>query len=224
MSHKFEEGKDQIIDSVVAQIKTKLAEDQAMLCAEFIRQCFGTVALDDLHLWTIDNLCGIALHFWTMIQVRQPHETKIHIYNSDIDRDGWQTSHTVIEVITDDAPFLVDSMRMIVNRLGFASHLIIHMGGIRLARGLHHEVTQIFPRRGEVSSDMLLEAPILMEIDRQTDPLILEELRDNLTRVLADTHAVVDDWQAMREQIQASINELENAPAMLDSSEVEETK
>ena len=223
MSHTFEEGKDRIIDSAVDQINQKTDKASAVLCSEFFRQCFSTVALDDLHLWTTEALSGAALHFWSTIRTRQPHETKICIYNPKSARDGWETSHTVIEVITDDAPFLVDSMRLIMSRMGFSSHLIIHMGGIRLTRGPDHEVTAILHRRGEITPDVILEAPIFMEIDRQTDPRVLEELQRNLERALSENHAVVDDWPAMRESVQAIIMELRDAPTALDPAEVEET-
>src|SRR3990167_8722219 len=224
MSYTFEEGKDRILEEVVSLTNKKLDTQQAVMCAEFVRQCFGTVALDDLRLWTAEGLCGAAIHFWSTIQTRCPHETKIIIYNPDEQQDGWQTSHTVIEVITDDAPFLVDSMRMVIHRMGLASHLIIHMGGIRLTRGDHDQVTAIFPRRGELSSDVMIEAPIFMEIDRHTDAEVLTELQHNLQRVLVDNHAVAQDWQAMRQQIQSMVAELNDALPVLDATDVEETK
>ena len=224
MSHKFEEGKDKILDAVILNLKSRIDKNEFSLCAEFVRQFYGTVAMEDLSLWTIEDLCGAASHLWSTMRTRQPHETKICIYNPDIKRDGWQTSHSVIEVVTDDAPFLVDSMRMTVNRMGFSSHLVVHMGGVRLARNDKHVIDKIYPRRGEVVSDMLVEAPILMEFDRQTSPAILDELRQSLARVLEDNHAVVADWQAMREQVRASIQELGHVPENLDPAEVEETR
>ena len=224
MSHKFEEGKDKILDAVILNLKSRIDKNEFSLCAEFVRQFYGTVAMEDLSLWTIEDLCGAASHLWSTMRTRQPHETKICIYNPDIKRDGWQTSHSVIEVVTDDAPFLVDSMRMTVNRMGFSSHLVVHMGGVRLARNDKHVIDKIYPRRGEVVSDMLVEAPILMEFDRQTSPAILDELRQSLARVLEDNHAVVADWQAMREQVRSSIQELGHVPENLDPAEVEETR
>jgi glutamate dehydrogenase len=224
MFHKFEEGKDLIIDELVAHLKPALQGAELKLCSEFVRQCFGTVALDDLRLWSMDNLAGAALHFWSTIRERQPNQTKVDVYNPELTQQGWHTSHTVIEVITTDAPFLVDTIRLAINRLGLMSHLIIHMGGIRLSRDEHGVINGIFPRLGELSSDQQIEAPIFLEIDKHTDPELLAQIKQSILHGLNDNHAVVDDWQAMRDHIQASIHELDQAPISLDAEEVTETK
>ncbi len=225
MTHRFEEGKEAIFEAIIACIKTKIKmKSQLQLCSEFVRQFYGTVALEDLSLWTPENLCGAALHFWHAIETRKPQETKVSIYNPDEARDGWKTSHTVIEVITDDAPFLVDSLRMTVTRLGLSSHLIIHMGGMRLSRNEKDEVTEIHPKRGEIVPGMLIEAPIFMEVDKQTSKEMLQILQETLTKILIDNRAVVEDWKVMRERIHDSILELDKVPATLDPAEVEETR
>lgn len=224
MSHKFEEGKDLIIQAVVDKIQQEMSTDQAVFCSEFVRQFYSTVALEDLREWEIDDLYGAAVNFWALIQQRAPHETKIRIYNPDFERHGWQTTHTVVEVICDDMPFLVDSMRMVVNRMGLISHLIIHMGGVNLLRDSNQMVCGVLPRYGDMPEGTLTEAPIFMEIDRQTDPHILEELHRNFERALEDNRAVFEDWLPMREKVQEIIGELDNARAVLDANEVEETK
>ena len=224
MSHKFEEGKDLIIAAVADKLQKDMSPDQAGFCAEFVRQFYATVAPDDLSEWNIDDLYGAAVNFWALIQQRAPHEIKIRIYNPDFERHGWQTTHTVVEVICDDMPFLVDSMRLVINRMGLVSHLIIHMGGIHLLRGKDNEVTAVLPRQTEVTENVLTEAPILMEIDRVTDPHVLEELYRNFEHVLEDNSVVVDDWLPMREKVQEIIQELDNARVVLDESEIEETK
>ncbi|RUR14721.1 NAD-glutamate dehydrogenase [Legionella septentrionalis] len=224
MSYKFEEGKDLIIDAVVNKIKQKMSSDQAKLCAEFIRQFFGTVALEDLQDWTIDDLYGAAINFWPLIQHRAPGEVKIRIYNPDFERHGWQTTHTVVEIACEDMPFLVDSIRMVVNRMGLASHLIMHLGGLRVKRAANNEITAILPQNGETSDDVQFDSTILMEIDRQTDPKVLDELHRNFERVLEDNRLVVEDWLPMRKKVKSMIEELDRAPKNLDPNEVEETK
>ncbi len=39
---------------------------------------------------------------------------------------GWQSTHTIIEIIHKDIPFLVDSVRMELNRREMAIHFINH--------------------------------------------------------------------------------------------------
>ena len=201
MSHKFEQGKDVIIEAVVEKLLKKEPESQAVFCAQFARQFLNTVALDDLRDWSIDGLYGAVVNFWSLIQTRSPLQTKIRIYNPDYERDGWQITHTVIEVICDDMPFLVDSLRMVLNRMGLALHLIVHMGGIRVTRDANHDISGVLPRQGEVYPGVIVEAPVFLEIDRQTDKAVLEELHRQFEHALQDNRAVTQDWLVMRQHV-----------------------
>ncbi len=225
MSYKFEEGKDVIVNSVVDKIKHSMAGDQAEFCAEFAKQLYSTVALEDLENWDVDDLYGAVVNFWSLISERKPHETKIRIYNPDFERHGWQTTHTVVELICDDMPFIVDSMRMVINRMGLASHLIIHMGGIKVKRDKNNHVCGVLPKGKNVDTNgAIQEAPIFMEIDRQTDPKILDELHRSFERVLEDNRVVYEDWDKMRAEVREAIIQLDNVPKVIEPNEVEETK
>lgn len=228
MSYKFEEGKDNIIDAVVEKLESKVGGKQGIFCAEFARQFYGTVALEDLSHWSIDDLYGAIINFWSLIQHRAPNETKIRVYNPDLEQHGWQTTHTVVEIITEDMPFLVASLRMAIYRMDLVSHLIIHMGGLRLKRNKDNEVTAILPKSLSYEKDhkegQSMEAAIFIELDRQTDPHILKNLYESFESVLDDNRAVVKDWPLMREKVRELIVELDNLPANIDPQEIEETK
>ena len=221
---QFEEGKELIIDEVVDKLLHKMPAGQAELCSEFVRQFYSTVALEDLSEWDTEDLYGAAMNFWSLINHRDPNETKIRIYNPDFERHGWQTTHTVVEVITKDMPFIVDSLRIVLNRMGLNCYLAIHMGGISLERNANNQVVKIYPHGTPASSSILVEAPIFLEIDRQTDVAILQELHRNFEHALDEARAVVDDWAAMRERVCMAIKELDEAATFINSAELEETK
>jgi glutamate dehydrogenase len=224
MTHRFEAGKARIIKDVLKRINEKLSKKNAVLCVEFMDQFLNTVGLEDLQDWTIDNLACAGIHFWSTIQKRKYDKPQIQIYNPSMEEDGWRTTHTVLEVVSDDEPFLVDSIRMTVNRMGFSSHLIMHMGGMRLERGKDRAVTGVFPRLGASRPEVIVEAAILMEIDKGADKKALDALKKELERVLNINRAVVSDWSLMRERLRSSIEELEHAPVALDAFEIEETQ
>ncbi|QDP72831.1 NAD-glutamate dehydrogenase [Legionella israelensis] len=226
MSYKFEEGKDLIIEAVTERIKQKLTGKQVKNCTRFIRQFFNTVSLEDLKEWDIDDLYGAAISFWALIEERSPHQTKIRIYNPDFERHGWQTTHTVIEIITDDMPFLVDSIRMVIRRMGFSLHLIMHIGGLKIERDEQGRVIDFQAKKVKANEAPALhhEAAIFLQIDRQTDPYVLEEMHRNFERVLEDNRVVYEDWGKMRERVRAAIKELDDISSVVDKDEVEETK
>lgn len=221
MTFKFEKGKDAIIDTLVSRIKQdpKLSP----MCADFARQFFGTVALEDLETWSIDDLLGAAEHFWRLIENRKPRETKIDIYNPTVSEHAWHSAHTIIEILIEDMPFLVDSVRMVIDRMGFFSHLIIHMGGIGIERDANNEIIKIFPRSQQHQAK-LIEAPICVQIDRQNDPQVLEQLRSQLLAVLEDNRAASEDWMPMREKIQEVIEEMDSLPEVIPAETLQETK
>lgn len=224
MTYTFEAGKERLINDVIACVKSKMPKKKSELCVEFISQFLNTVALEDLQCWSTESLCQAGIHFWATIQTRQYDKPVIEIYNPCAERHGWTSPYTVLEIIADDAPFLVDSIRMTVNRLGFSSHLTMYIGGMRLERGKDRAVSGIFPLRGESRPDVILESAILMEINQNLDEAMLQGLKNQLECVLRDNKAVVDDWPLMREKVQESIQELESYPASLQPFEVEETQ
>ncbi|MCH9717990.1 MAG: NAD-glutamate dehydrogenase [Gammaproteobacteria bacterium] len=224
MTHIFEVGKERIIQDVVACINTKIGKKNAQLCVEFIRQFLNTVGLEDLQDWTTESLSCASIHFWSTIQKRKKNKPNIQIYNPSVEQDGWKTPYTLLEVVVNDEPFLIDTIRMTVNRMGFSSHLIMHMGGMRLERGKDRLVTGVFPPLSAARPDVIVEAAILIEMDKAVDEKALGALKAELERVLKVNRAVVEDWTIMRERLRASIEELEHAPAALDDFEIEETQ
>ncbi|MDF1756699.1 MAG: NAD-glutamate dehydrogenase [Legionellaceae bacterium] len=224
MSHKFEQDKDVIIGSVTDRLKEKLGDKKYKLCAEFVSQFFGTISIDDLNDWGVDDLYGAALNFWSFVEKREPNETKIRIYNPTEKKDGWKTTHTVVEVICKDRPFLIDSLRIVINRLESSLHLVVHMGGICILRNAKGLITEIHDKNCELDSKAIIEAPIFIQIDRQTDPDVLKSLHEQFAMALQMNTAVVDDWPDMRSQVTDIIKELDYAPPTLDQNEVQETK
>ena len=57
---------------------------------------------------------------------RAPGEAKVNVYNPEPDRDGWESPHTVIEVVSEDMPFIVDSVTMDLARGSYGIDLVIH--------------------------------------------------------------------------------------------------
>lgn len=225
MSYSFEQGKDAIIQTVLKKIKAKLDKKQAECCGEVVHQLLRTVALDDLLGWNLDDLYAAMLNFWELMYQKSPGEQKIRIYNPDFERHGWQTTHTVIEIVHDDMPFLVDSVHMEINRMRLTSHLLIHMGGLKVVRNKAHKITDVLPfSENSDKKNTIAEAPIFIQVDRITNPDVLQDLHANLERVLEDNQRAVVDWQAMRGKVKDAIEKLDSYASFVDKSELKESK
>lgn len=214
--------RDEIFKKVVALIDKRLPPQQARLAKIFAEQYFSNVPLEDLEGRTIQDLYGALLSHWNLISHRVPGKPSIRIYNPHFEPHGWQSTHTIIEISSDDMPFLVDSLQMEINRRGFKIHFMIHMGGVKLRRDTKGVVIDILPLDSE-QGDAAVEAPIYIEIDRESDTKNLENLKQGLERVIGDVQLVVQDWQKMREHMREAAAELERNPPPGNPADVTES-
>ena len=72
------------------------------------------------------NLYGAALSLWRFAERRRPGQAKIRVHNPDPAADGWSSPHTIVEIVNDDMPFLVDSVTGAINASNRVVHLVIH--------------------------------------------------------------------------------------------------
>ena len=163
-----------------------------------------------------------ALAHWNFLARRSSDSTKVQIYNPRIEQHGWQSTHTVIEVVTDDMPFLIDSLGMAMGRLGWTVHLVIHPvigvcrdDGGRLSRLLE-------PGDDGGPEGARTEAVIHVEVDRQPESEILESAVEVCTDVIADVRSAVADWRQMQQRLTEARETLRTNKAPV--TEVERTE
>ncbi|HKP17746.1 MAG TPA: NAD-glutamate dehydrogenase [Gaiellaceae bacterium] len=211
------EAKATLIEEAVAQVEARLPAAEAPAAEAFLRQYYADAAPEDLAEL---DLYGAALAHWQLAQRRRPGEPKIHAYTPSADEHGWQSPHSVVEIVTDDMPFLVDSVAMAVTRHGSAIHLYVHPV-LRVRRDEEGRLLEVLPKgtpRGEGTAESLIH----VEIDRHADPDMLAELAEDLRRALADVAAAVEDWPAMRARVREIVDELEQRPPPIDAEELSE--
>ncbi|MCP5143661.1 MAG: NAD-glutamate dehydrogenase [Gammaproteobacteria bacterium] len=202
----------------VARSRTPQAQHQDLTA--FIDAFFHQVAPEDLAGRPVDDLCGSVLSLWQFARQRAATAPAIRIINPATDTDGWQSPHTVIEIVQRDMPFLVDSIRMAVNAMGLATHLIIHpvVAVRRNANGVIDGVC----KPAEATADMQLESCMQLEISRETDAPVLADLKVSIETTLRDVSFAVNDWQAMLGRMQAVIADINAAPPPVDADELAE--
>ena len=98
------------IHTVCARVRERLPEDQAPSCEAFVRQYYHWVPAEDLAGRSSIDLYGAAVSHWNLTQLRMPGEIKLRVFNPEFEQHGWQSPHTVVQIVTDDMPFLVDSV------------------------------------------------------------------------------------------------------------------
>ena len=173
--------------------------------ANHIEHYFADTDLASFGEASPEELLGAAPQLPRLASLRTPGQASIAIYTPDFDRHGWHSPHTVIDIATDDMPFLVDSVTMVVYRHGLAIHRLMHplLGIKRAASG----ALELSAKRGTEGTQT--ESWIHLEIDRISDAQQLEALRTEIADALADVRAAVEDFGTMREKTATAIADLD---------------
>jgi glutamate dehydrogenase len=197
------------------------AKAQNNLQQRFVRTYFRGVGEEDLAERTPAALAKAAMsHFDFGSQRRAPGHSLVRVFNPDPRRDGFESPHTVVMLVTDDMPFLVDSIGIVFSRAEIAVHMIVHP-----VLDVHRDGRGRVVDLGSNGSDKShAESWELYEIDRQTDPAQLEKLQQQVEATLADVHKVVADWIPMRDRAKGLVASLEANPPALPAEEISEAR
>jgi glutamate dehydrogenase len=219
---RVKDVESELIESVCSRIRERLDPEDAPQAEEFVRQYYRRVPPEDLAQLEPLDLYGAALAHWSFARHRDPGTPKVRVYNPEFEQHGWQSGHTVVELVSDDMPFLVDSATMALSGPGAGIHLLIHPV-MRVRRDPDGELVAVLAPVVPDDEGTLAESFIHVEIDRHSGTAELEGLRDRLLDVLREVAAAVEDWPAMRGRAADLIAELrEQPPPSLDGDEREE--
>src|SRR3984893_8226997 len=211
-----------IIEKIVAGLRTENSSTENIEAEKFIRQYYSQTDPEDLGERSICNLRGAALAHLEFMREFQSGAPKLRVYNPQNQKDGWESTHTVIEIVNDDMPFLVDSVTMEVNRQGLTLHLIIQPV-MKTRRDAQGRLSEILPRESGKSgaSELIMH----VEVDRQTDPEKLVELEAGILRILGDVRKAVEDYPKMKGSMNSLVADSTKLyPESLDPETVEEDK
>lgn len=204
-----------LLSKVSALFKKKVPAEQVEIVEQFACNLYGNMSSDDLSQRNDSDLYGAALSLWHQLNDFKGDEPLIRVYNPELSKHGWESRHTIVEIIVKDLPFLVDSVRMALNRNGMASHLLLH-SPMGLVRDKKNQVTDI---KSADAKDISEHATVfLIEIDRQTEASVMTALKEELLSVLDDVALSVADWQPLQDKLQSVIKDLSkrNVPKVND--------
>jgi glutamate dehydrogenase len=222
MSLNAEERKADLVDRLAAEARSRVATDLAESAEQFVRRYFAIVSPDDIIYTSFDTLLGGALSLFEFGSVRKPGVPKVRLFNPTPEANGWGLEHTVVEIINDDMPFLVDSVTAEIARTDRKIHLLLHPV-VRVRRDLNGGRLEVTQTHGG-ASDALVESYMHVEIDQETEPSELESIRVGIERVLAQVRLAVDDWRTMRARLKEDVDEIDHATLPMPAEEVDEAR
>ncbi len=212
------DDKQEAIKQVISRINDKLPAKQRALASAFTENFYESTAPGDILERSTLNLYGAALAQWHIAYKRPKNKYVLNVYNPRMEEHGWQSTHTIIELVIDDMPFLVDSISMALNQLGLTIHLVIHpvIHVIRDAEGVLKSVANT-PAKSKAST---AEAILHFEVDRRASEADLKQLEVCVKQVLDDVRVAVEDWEKMRAALANTIQSIKDTPPPLEQNEI----
>lgn len=173
------------------------------------------------------DVFGAALSHYRLAENRPQGTANVRVHTPTVEENGWTSSHSVVEVVTDDMPFLVDSVTNELSRQSRGIHVVIHPQVV-VRRDVTGKLIEILgpdcdahgPKTAR-PHDSLVESWIHVEIDRETDRADLKQITDDLRRVLSDVRESVEDWEKMRDAALRLADDLPDEPTAPDLREYE---
>ncbi|MGZ4448472.1 MAG: NAD-glutamate dehydrogenase [Nocardioides sp.] len=189
--------------------------------AGLVRAYFRHVAPEDLVDRSDVDVYGALASHYKLAGNRPQGTASVRVFTPSLAEHGWSAAgHSVVEVVVDDMPFLVDSLTMELSRELRDVHVVIHphFDVVRDITGALQSVTPVEDGSMEPPEGAVRESWMHVEIDRvregdradgQDVPAGIEEA---LQRVLRDVRESVEDWDKMHAQVADIVHELSTDP------------
>jgi len=208
-----------LLQNVSKLIKQKVKE-QIPLVEKFAHTLYGNMSNEDLVGRNDSDLYGAALSLWQTLNQHAEPAARIRVFNPEIARHGWESKHTIVEIVVQDMPFLVDSVRMALSRHTITAHLLLHYP-LQTKRDDKGNIVD-FSKLGRITDPSTQQTVFHIEIDRMTDSTAIDALKAELHSVMEDVSLAVQDWQPARQKLQDVIKGLAKNAGKASKAEVAE--
>jgi len=212
-----------IISKITKNVVKQASKSMQPHMKQYVKQYFGHLILNELESSSPQLLANLALHHLKTGSKRKDDSPVVHVYNPSEKKDGWSIGHTVVEVVSNDMPFLVDSITAEVNRQGIGVHLAIHpvLRVRRTKAGLLSSIIE--PGMLGSETDIHGESFIHLQIEEQPEAHH-KDIEAGIVEALNEVRLAVRDWRTMRSGLAELIDELETMTTCIPIEEISEVR
>jgi glutamate dehydrogenase len=199
-----------------------MSSARSRLNESLLRAWRASVAREDWRSFdqsALTRACAGQLDFGLQ---RRRRQTLLRVTSSPDDTDA---SYSTIELVTEDMPFLVDTLSLTLSQLGVPSQLIVHpvLRVDRDSAGRVRALDQEIDAGGETQKGSP-ESWQYWRIDRLTDPADAERLRRRLLAALIDVRYACGDWMRMRDAVRRLCADIARNPPPLPADVIAESR
>ncbi len=212
-----EPDKDQLLDQAVGLArhgKGSGGPPRERLDA-LLRSYYRHATVEDLLDRGDADIWGAFASHHRTAQLRPQGTAQVRVLTPTPGDQGWSAAgHSVVEVVVDDMPFLVDSLTMELSRQLREVHLVVHpvYDAVRDVTGALQDLEPLEDGVAEPAAGAVRESWMHVEIDRLREDDDPAEIAEHVQRVLRDVRESVEDWDKMHARIQGIVDELDEDP------------
>ncbi|MFT5120868.1 MAG: glutamate dehydrogenase [Psychrobacter glaciei] len=193
--------------SQISDIATNYVQNDKSLFDHFIHSYYQPLHQETAEAISNTDLAGMALHHFTLLKSYDGKKPQLAILNPKAEEQHFHSSHTVIQIVAYDRPFLVDTILMSLEAQGIDVHRTYNII-ISVARDDDGNIVHIEGAHESATSHLSL---IHCEIAYQ-DNEELAALQELLLAKVDTLDTVVGDWKQMREKLTSIQSELSKKP------------
>src|SRR6478736_3566912 len=202
--------------NVIELAGAALARRRSDIPGTFVAQLYGRCVPEDVVRYGADDIVALAERAYDFLSERTPGTPKIRCETVPLVASGGRKAVSVIEIVNDDMPFLVDSVMGEIAERRLDVRLVAHpMFGVTRNNG---KLVALGASDGQSKRESFIHIHLASVIDDAAR----DELVRGLEGVLGEVRVAVQDWKTMRERVDAIVTELKNNPPPLPVGEVAE--
>ncbi len=199
------ESREALLKQLTEEFEARFDEHEAKAISDFARVFFAHFPLQDWSDRPLSDVLGCCYTLWHHLQSRRSELPAVRVFNPSLEEHGWLCGRTVITVLQNDMPFLVDSIRLELNRRNVAIHVlksnVLYVG--RDAEGKPRAIYGGGEPPGEGGElTFAKEALVYIEIGLHSSETERAGLRTTVEGVLKDVGIVVDDFDGMLHKVE----------------------
>ncbi|MGC1954231.1 MAG: NAD-glutamate dehydrogenase domain-containing protein, partial [Gammaproteobacteria bacterium] len=168
-------------------------------------------------VYDVAELAELTRSAWAFFAERKPGVPKVRFVSPGDSESGRLKTVSVVEVVNDDMPFLVDSLMGELTERGLSVRLVAHPT-FTVTRDQDGRIAGAVDAEG----GMPRESFIHVHVERVDDAVKRDAIVQSIGQVLADVRLCVQDWRAMVKRVNEVIAELKTNPPPVPVADIAE--
>ncbi|ABD44603.1 glutamate/Leucine/Phenylalanine/Valine dehydrogenase family protein [Ehrlichia chaffeensis str. Heartland] len=186
-----------IIDSVLELIK----QEDDCLFKSFVKQFYSFSYDSDITLDT-NFFLFIARDLYQLIKIKRPRESKVKIFNIEEQDNETISNVTIIEIINDNLPFIIDSIIIAIKKHNASIyHYTNAVLNIERKEQHIHAISPAQSCLNDETSESIVYF-IISNIDKESHKSLKHDIEKNLQLV----GYCVNDWKSMLHHFDSALN------------------